>query len=69
MPKDPAKKEEITSNLSWRKWEASRGTRMEKYEKGNGNRRLSNQQNGIPPGWEELPNGEIEKGIPQHIPK
>ena len=42
---------------------------MEKYEKGNGNRRLSNQQNGIPPGWEELPNGEIEKGIPQHILK
>ena len=34
MPKDPAKKEEITNDLSWRKWEAPRGTRMEKYEKG-----------------------------------
>ena len=41
--KRPSKKEEITSDLSWRKWQASRGTRMEKYEKGNGNGRLSNQ--------------------------
>ena len=35
---------------------------------------LSSWQNRIPPKWEkkgkmELSNGEIEKGIPQHIPK
>ena len=62
------------SNLSWHKQEASRGTRTEKYEKENGNKRLSSWQNGIPSRWEkrakgELPNGETEKGIPQHIPK
>ena len=52
----------------------SRGTRIEEYEKENGNRLLSSWQNGIPPRWEkrakgELPNNETEKGIPQYIPK
>ena len=62
------------SDLLWHKQKASRGTRIEKYEKENGNRRLSSWQNRILPRWEkrgkvELPNGETEKGIPQHIPK
>ena len=62
------------SDLSWHKQEASRGTRTEKYEKEKGNRRLSSRQIGVPPRWEkrgkgELTNGEIKKGIPQHISK
>ena len=48
-PNDPARKKERISDLSWRKWEAPRGTIMKKYKKGNSSRRLSNRQNGIPP--------------------
>ena len=58
---DPARKEERISDLSWRKWEAPRGTRMEKYKKRNGNGRLSNRQNGIPPSWEKRQRGRTAK--------
>ena len=74
MPKDPAKKEEITSDLSWRKWEASRGTRMEKYERGmeTGDFQIGRMGfclDGKKGKKGELPNGEIEKGMTSAHPE
>ena len=64
------------SDLSWHKQKKTSGNQnRETQKKENGNRRLLSWQNRIPPRWEkkkgkvELPDGEAEKGIPQHIPK